>query len=610
MKSRRIVWGVSLVLVACSSARDTQEEPPPAFTATGNQPELGPLVRQKDPPPPISGGTLAAARTGSVVVASDPDRDRIYVVDVAMRAVRHAVAVPPKSEPGRVALDGAGRAHVALRNSGDLATVDLATGALTIRRACAAPRGVAFDPSNDTVWVACATGEVVTFAAGGGEVRERIEVVRDLRDVVITKRGVQISQFRSARLLKVGQDHRPDPSGDVGLKGANLAWRAVAAPEVPEEGADAGAGPGPGEAEAVVTQEPTENVVQPGPGGYGGGGGSTPCGSVGIVSTRLWWLAPGGGPSGSVRMPNAVLPVDVATNGREIVVVAAGNGHSPKLPQLFLVHREQIPSSEPKDAPFGGDCTAMIEGNVPGQAIAAAFDGEDELVVQTREPAALHVMTADRRRAWKTIPLAGDSKEDTGHAVFHSNAGGNIACASCHAEGADDGHTWAFAGMGPRRTPSLLGTTPHTEPFHWAGDMKDLKTLVDHVFVERMSGPKLEGGQVDALGDFMFGLPPPAKLHADGASAERGKTLFQQRCVSCHEGPLYTNNKTVDVGTGGQFQVPSLVGVGWRAPYLHTGCAKTLFDRFDPACGGDKHGDTRDLGRAQIADLVSYLETL
>jgi hypothetical protein len=71
-----------------------------------------------------------------------------------------------------------------------------------------------------------------------------------------------------------------------------------------------------------------------------------------------------------------------------------------------------------------------------------------------------------------------------------------------------------------------------------------------------------------------------------------------------------TNNQSVDVGTGGVFQVPSLVGVGWRAPFLHTGCAITLFDRFDPACGGSTHGDTRDLGKAQIADMVSYLETL
>jgi len=56
--------------------------------------------------------------------------------------------------------------------------------------------------------------------------------------------------------------------------------------------------------------------------------------------------------------------------------------------------------------------------------------------------------------------------------------------------------------------------------------------------------------------------------------------------------------------------VPSLVGVGWRAPYIHDGCAKTLFERFIPDCGGAAHGDTHDLRQDQIADLVTFLETL
>jgi hypothetical protein len=68
---------------------------------------------------------------------------------------------------------------------------------------------------------------------------------------------------------------------------------------------------------------------------------------------------------------------------------------------------------------------------------------------------------------------------------------------------------------------------------------------------------------------------------------------------------------TTDVGTGGLFQVPSLRGVGARAPFMHTGCAKTLADRFNPACGGgDKHGVTSGLTTSQIADLVAYMETL
>jgi cytochrome c peroxidase len=87
--------------------------------------------------------------------------------------------------------------------------------------------------------------------------------------------------------------------------------------------------------------------------------------------------------------------------------------------------------------------------------------------------------------------------------------------------------------------------------------------------------------------------------------------LFTQRgCANCHSGPELTNNETRDVGTGGAFQVPSLVGVSWRAPFLHNGCAKTLKDRFDGSCGGDKHGDITGLTSAQISDLSAYLESL
>jgi hypothetical protein len=58
-------------------------------------------------------------------------------------------------------------------------------------------------------------------------------------------------------------------------------------------------------------------------------------------------------------------------------------------------------------------------------------------------------------------------------------------------------------------------------------------------------------------------------------------------------------------------QVPSLRGVGYRAPFLHNGCAATLRARFDPACGGgDLHGKTSQLTDDQIGDLVSYLESL
>jgi hypothetical protein len=72
-----------------------------------------------------------------------------------------------------------------------------------------------------------------------------------------------------------------------------------------------------------------------------------------------------------------------------------------------------------------------------------------------------------------------------------------------------------------------------------------------------------------------------------------------------------TNNSTVDVGTGGAFQVPSLVGIGSRGPFMHDGCAKTLADRFsNTACGGADHGKISGLSSNEIADMITYLQSI
>ncbi len=548
----------------------------------GPQPQFGPLVKQPDPPPPISGGTLAVAPDGTTAVAADADRDRVYVVDVPNRTVTFTVQLATHAEPGRVAIDDAKHAWVVQRRAGGVAVIDLATGALATQPACDSPRGIAFDKTAKVMRVACGDGTLVAIPIAGGDASTS-KPARDLRDVVVSSSGVQVSSFRAASIIDVA-------TGSAQQIGTNLLWRTIVAP-----GQD-----GYGDAIAAVAQEATQVPVKPQPGGYGGATATEQgeCAAHSILATRLAIVG-----RGSVQLPEAVLPVDLASNGREFVVVAAGNAFTPDLPQLFIVYTAML-----TDGIKG--CVPTVHGNVPGQAVAAAFDGADELLVQTREPAALHIMTEDRRRPWKTITLATDSRADTGQAIFHSNAGGFLACASCHAEGGDDGHVWSFVGMGPRRTPRLEGTVEGTQPYHWTGDMHDLRDLVDHVFVERMSGPKIDDAHLDALRGFLFSLPAPKPLHAFDAQAARGKDLFGQRCTTCHAGGRLTNNQTLDVGTGGAFQVPSLIGVAWRSAWLHDGCAKTLADRFRPECGGAQHAVTHDLSQDQIADLIAFLETL
>jgi cytochrome c peroxidase len=58
-------------------------------------------------------------------------------------------------------------------------------------------------------------------------------------------------------------------------------------------------------------------------------------------------------------------------------------------------------------------------------------------------------------------------------------------------------------------------------------------------------------------------------------------------------------------------QVPALLDVADRAPYMHDGCATTLMDRFTNAtCGGTNHGNTSSLTSADLTNLATYLESL
>ena len=318
---------------------------------------------------------------------------------------------------------------------------------------------------------------------------------------------------------------------------------------------------------------------------------------------------PNSGVNAAPAIPDAVLPVDIALapdRGR-VAIVAAGNAKTPGRQQVLVYTLSTFYSvSRCANTPI------PLPHQPTGQATAVVFLTNSDVAVQTREPASIQFLSSG-----ETILLGTTTREDTGHSVFHSNTGSSIACASCHPEGSDDGRVWLLE-AGPRRTQNLRGGVMNTAPFHWAGDLPDMNHLMEQIFVGRMSGPELRPDQVAAVGRWIDSSPAlgvtavdPAML-AD-ARIERGRALFTDTtvgCAGCHNGDRLTNNQTVDVGTGGFFQVPSLVGVRNRAPYMHNGCAVTLRDRFS-SCGGDeRHGHTAQLAPTQVDDLVAFLRTL
>ena len=109
------------------------------------------------------------------------------------------------------------------------------------------------------------------------------------------------------------------------------------------------------------------------------------------------------------------------------------------------------------------------------------------------------------------------------------------------------------------------------------------------------------------------------RVAARGADAMRPRSSAGGRCSTIRRARLRDlprgrdvhQQPTVDVGTGGAFQVPSLVGIGSRGPFMHDGCAKTLADRFsNTACGGANHGKISGLSANEIADMITYLQSI
>lgn len=604
---RRLVAGLALLVAACPTRYPDDRpffggdvvqgpdgavsQPAPPISA---QPLLPQVVTQDKPPPPVSGGTLAILKDSTTAVASDPDRDHIFVVDLKQRTKLADIALNAGDEPGRIIEDYDGRVHVVLRGGG-LLTISNRDWQHGVRRdVCPEPRGIAYQQASNSVHVACAGGELVTLPAAGGAATRTLQLQSDLRDVVVNGSRVLVSRFRSAELISVASDGTIDgqtkPEKAFAFRGTfspGGAWRMIAAPANNQV--------------FMLHQRGLEDTVETEqPGGYGNG--TDPCSP--IVQTTISSLQIGQKPLSVPAVSRAVVAVDVAFSPStlRLAIVSAGNSYNPGEPTVF---ETPAPSNhEPSDS-----CQqAETETKVDGEATAVAYDDQGELYVQTREPAAIV-----NAFSGVTITLSNESRADSGHAIFHANAGGDMACASCHMEGGEDGRVWTFSDSGARRTQSLRGGILGTEPFHWSGDQKDLSTLMHGVFEQRMSGPKLDETYLAALGGWVNTVPLLRHgAAADAAAVARGKSLFEDsaECSSCHAGDTLTDNSTTNVGTGEPLQTPTLRGLKFRAPYLHDGRAPTLRDRFDATGGLDKHGKTTQLSSGDIDDLVAYLETL
>jgi len=112
--------------------------------------------------------------------------------------------------------------------------------------------------------------------------------------------------------------------------------------------------------------------------------------------------------------------------------------------------------------------------------------------------------------------------------------------------------------------------------------------------------------------DSLAAPEPPPVPPSTRQVVERGRVVFdeQGKCSRCHQGETLQDGGRHDVGTGGEFDTPSLRGVGRRLPLLHDGRAVNAADLFQQHNGAKKHGAAHTLAHDDLTALLAYLGSL
>lgn len=259
---------------------------------------------------------------------------------------------------------------------------------------------------------------------------------------------------------------------------------------------------------------------------------------------------------------------------------------------------------------------------------------------------------------------------------------GSVACANCHQQGTAfaDGQQHPFSigvdnEIGIRNAPALANMAFYKE-FFWDGGVThldfvpinaiesdiEMKEDLNHL-IQKLNASSFyqlqfkETFKIDsitspylfkALSQFMLMMvsansPYDKWLNNKGdlkAIEQEGLALFQDKCASCHEGVLFTNQEYRNIGLDsiypdlgratitenpmdvGKFRVPSLRNVALTAPYMHNArfwTLKEVLDHYDegvldvPNLANElNQGPTRGIPLTEMEKeaIISFLKTL
>jgi YVTN family beta-propeller protein len=352
--------------------------------------------------------------------------------------------------------------------------------------------------------------------------------------------------------------------------------------------------------------------------------------------------------------PNLYFPdaadVAVTRDGRYALVTSSGSDRVAvvDVEKLLAILAEATDEQRERIIPNHlGVSTEFVVRHLPTgvspRGVLVGHDGKSAFVVNALDDS-ITVIDLETLESAERIDLGGPeiiTQVRRGERLFHS---ADIAfqrqfsCHSCHPDGHVDGITYDIEpdgiGFDPVDNRSLRGILD-TAPFKWTGKNPSLSRQCGPrlaVFFTRLEPFTPE--QLEDLESYIRTIPrPPNRYRPLGApltdAQRRGKAMFERtrtndgrvipeenRCVTCHFPPLYTDRSLRDVGTkmsldkNGKFDVPHLTNIYASAPYMHNGISDTLeeiWTRFNP---DDKHGVTNDMTKDQLNDLIEYLKTL
>jgi YVTN family beta-propeller protein len=582
---------------------------------------------------PRSSSAVAVDGAGRIW-AVNPDTDTVSVFDGQALSRLREIAVG--SSPRSVALAPDGRVWVTSRGSATLSVIDPVTFSVvttvTLPRA-SRPHGLVFSPSGGQAYLTLeARGELLELNASTGATLRTLSTGPHPRGLAITADGarilmsrfvtpplagesgaqpevdestaavlaVDLPSFTAARAIALGHSNRAD--GSVAGRGIP---NYLAAPVISPDG------------QTAWLPSKQDNVQR---GSFRDGLALDFQNTVRAITSVV-----------DLTTENELIEARIDHDDSSVASAAAFHPSGVYLFVALETSREVAVVS----ALTGSELFRVDVGRAP-QGVAVSADGQ-RLFVQNFMDRSLSVVDLSPLVSFGefealvigTLPAVQIEKLASnvllGKQLFYDARDPRLArdsymsCASCHADGEQDGRVWDLtsAGEGVRNTISLVGRSGAQGLLHWSANFDEVQDfegqiralaggtglLSDADFLagtrsQPLGDPKAgRSADLDALAAYLQSLstvPPSPYRSATGLTpaATLGRGLFASKgCTACHYGATFSDEAgsgLKNIGTltpaSGQrlssallgIDTPTLRGAWASAPYLHDGSAHSI----------------------------------